>query len=64
MQLLFVLSWFHSMIQERRKFIPQGWTKYYEFSYGDLKAGDQILSNIVKESQGKNISWQEHIQAR
>lgn len=57
MQLLFVLSWFHSMIQERRKFIPQGWTKYYEFSYGDLKAGDQILSNIVKESQGKNISW-------
>lgn len=58
MQLLFVLSWFHSMIQERRKFIPQGWTKYYEFSYGDLKAGDQILSNIVKESQGKNISWQ------
>jgi len=58
MQLLFVLSWFHSMIQERRKFIPQGWTKYYEFSYGDLKAGDLILSDILKEGQGRSIAWQ------
>ena len=58
MQLLFVLSWFRSLIQERRKFIPQGWTKYYEFSYGDLKAGDQILSDILKESQGRNVAWQ------
>lgn len=57
MQLLFVLSWFHSMIQERRKFIPQGWTKYYEFSYGDLKAGDLILSDILKEGGGRTIAW-------
>ena len=58
MQLLFVLSWFHSLIQERRKFIPQGWTKYYEFSYGDLKAGDMILSDILQEGQGRSIAWQ------
>jgi len=58
MQLLFVLSWFHAMIQERRKFIPQGWTKYYEFSYGDLKAGDTILCDILAEGQGRSIAWQ------
>jgi len=39
-QLLFILSWFHALLQERRTYIPQGWVKYYEFSYGDLMAGE------------------------
>ena len=51
-QLLFVLSWFHALIQERRKYIPQGWSKYYEFSFGDLKAGEMTLSDIQAESPG------------
>lgn len=57
-QLMFLLSWFHSLIQERRKFIPQGWVKYYEFSYGDLKAGEQILSDLLQDSKGKIPAWQ------
>jgi dynein heavy chain 2 len=57
MQLLFILSWFHALIQERRTYIPQGWVKYYEFSYGDLKAGETLLTDILKESQGKNPQW-------
>jgi len=57
MQLLFILSWFHSIIQERRTYIPQGWVKYYEFSYGDLKAGESILGGILAETQGRSISW-------
>lgn len=39
-QMLFILSWFHALLQERRTYIPQGWVKYYEFSYGDLMAGE------------------------
>jgi len=50
MQLLFILSWFHALIQERRTYIPQGWVKYYEFSYGDLKAGESILGDIMREN--------------
>jgi dynein heavy chain 2, cytosolic len=49
-RLLFLLACFHSVVQERRNFIPQGWTKFYEFSYGDLKAGTfvmQVLSSPV-----------------
>mmetsp|Transcript_113301 Transcript_113301/g.156558 ORF Transcript_113301/g.156558 Transcript_113301/m.156558 type:complete len:106 (+) Transcript_113301:2107-2424(+) len=57
MQLLFVLSWFHAILQERRTYIPQGWVKYYEFSYGDLKAGETILSDILAESKGKMPEW-------
>lgn len=58
MQLLFVLSWFHAILQERRTYIPQGWVKYYEFSYGDLKAGETILTDILAESKGKMPEWQ------
>lgn len=48
-QILFTLSWFHALIQERRTYIPQGWSKYYEFSYGDLKAGETMLMEICSQ---------------
>ena len=58
-QLLLVLSWFHALIQERRKYIPQGWTKYYEFSFGDLKAGELTLMAVQQEQQrGTGPQWQ------
>lgn len=57
-QLLFVLSWFHALIQERRKYIPQGWSKYYEFSFGDLKAGELTLGAIAAENPGGRPQWQ------
>lgn len=42
-QALFSLAWFHSIIQERRKYIPQGWNKFYEFSITDLKSSAVII---------------------
>ena len=45
-QALFALAWFHAVVQERRNFIPQGWTKFYEFSLGDLRAGADILDRL------------------
>lgn len=53
---LFSLAWFHAIIQERRNFIPQGWSKFYEFSIADLRAGTDILDHIIKKS-GRNIQW-------
>ena len=57
-QTLFTLAWFNSVIQERRKYIPQGWSKYYEFSYGDLKAGETILGEIIESSSGSLPQWE------
>lgn len=57
-QLLFILSWFHALIQERRKYIPQGWSKYYEFSFGDLKAGELTLAAVSQEIKGGKPQWQ------
>ena len=45
-------------MQERRTYIPQGWSKFYEFSYGDLKAGETIIENLVKESKNGQINWE------
>jgi dynein heavy chain 2 len=38
------VAYFHSIIQERRIFIPQGWTKFYEFSSADFSCALQIIA--------------------
>ena len=47
-QALFALAWFHAVMQERRMYIPQGWTKFYEFSTSDLRAGADIIDRLCK----------------
>mmetsp|Transcript_9476 Transcript_9476/g.27062 ORF Transcript_9476/g.27062 Transcript_9476/m.27062 type:complete len:1740 (-) Transcript_9476:175-5394(-) len=50
-QLLFALAWFHAVVQERRTYIPQGWSKFYEFSFADLRSGADIINLGTKGSQ-------------
>jgi dynein heavy chain 2 len=47
-QLLFLLAWFHAVVQERRSYLPQGWSKAYEFSVGDLRAGTMVLDAVSR----------------
>ncbi|XP_047126593.1 cytoplasmic dynein 2 heavy chain 1 isoform X1 [Hydra vulgaris] len=54
---LFALAWFHALVEERRNFIPQGWTKFYEFSMADLRAGADIVDRLFKKAGNKSISW-------
>ncbi|GAB1603232.1 cytoplasmic dynein 2 heavy chain 1-like isoform X1, partial [Argonauta hians] len=54
---LFALAWFHAVVQERRSYIPQGWTKFYEFNSSDLRAGADIIDRLFRLS-GHNIQWQ------
>ncbi|CAF1020652.1 unnamed protein product, partial [Adineta ricciae] len=59
-QTLFVLAWFHAIVQERRKYIPQGWTKFYEFSQADLRAGYEIIHRVCERAgkqSGGEIQW-------
>jgi len=43
------------LIQERRTYIPQGWSKYYEFSAGDFKSGVMLLDSIMQSKD--SIDW-------
>ncbi|XP_051482944.1 cytoplasmic dynein 2 heavy chain 1 isoform X1 [Apus apus] len=53
---LFCLAWFHAVCQERRNYIPQGWTKFYEFSLSDLRAGFDIIDRLFEGSKG--FQWE------
>ncbi|XP_057206860.1 cytoplasmic dynein 2 heavy chain 1 isoform X3 [Triplophysa rosa] len=55
-QSLFCLAWFHAVCQERRNYIPQGWTKFYEFSLSDLRAGFEIIDRLFEG--GKVCQWE------
>ncbi|KAG8584671.1 hypothetical protein GDO81_004716 [Engystomops pustulosus] len=54
-QALFNLAWFHAVCQERRNYIPQGWTKFYEFSLSDLRAAYDIIDRLFEG--GKTFQW-------
>ena len=55
-QVLFLCAHFHAIMQERRTYIPQGWTKFYEFSSGDLASACETVSLLIDENE--SIDWQ------
>jgi dynein heavy chain 2 len=54
-KLLFLLAWFHAVVQERRAYVPQGWSKFYEFSFADLRSGADIIDQACQH--GSNPQW-------
>ncbi|VDM55898.1 unnamed protein product [Angiostrongylus costaricensis] len=54
-QIIFVLAWLHALLQERRTFIPQAWTKFYEFSSADVRVARMLIEGLIKES---NADWE------
>lgn len=49
-QLLFLLAYFHAIVQERRNYLPQGWTKFYEFSTSDARAAADTIDQLFADS--------------
>jgi dynein heavy chain 2 len=42
-------------MQERRTYIPQGWTKFYEFSQSDLQSACETVSLLVKSLENTKV---------
>eukprot|EP00392_Amoebophrya_sp_AT5.2_P002499 g2504.t1 len=55
-QILFLCAHFHAIMQERRTYIPQGWTKFYEFASNDLASACETVSLLLKKRS--DIDWQ------
>ena len=54
-KLLFLLAWFHAVVQERRAYVPQGWSKFYEFSFADLRSSADIIDQAC--GNGAEPQW-------
>ncbi|XP_053685293.1 cytoplasmic dynein 2 heavy chain 1 [Sabethes cyaneus] len=46
----------HSILQERRSYIPQGWTKWHDFSDSDLRTAMQLI-RYTEGSNTLKIQW-------
>ena len=57
MQSLFALAFIHAILQERRTYIPQGWSKFYEFSYSDLKVSTEIIIEYLNKDDNNESVW-------
>ena len=44
-----------AIVQERRCFIPQGWSKFYEFSLADLRTAASVIDRLCK-GKGNSLS--------
>jgi dynein heavy chain 2 len=49
-QALFAIAFIHAILQERRTYIPQGWSKFYEFSYSDLKVSTETILEYLNQN--------------
>ena len=50
-RLYFQLTWLHAIIIERRKYVPIGWSKAYEFSLSDLYCAKEILNQYLDKEE-------------
>lgn len=54
-KLVWGLTYFHAIIQERRKFGPLGWNIRYEFNDSDLETSTQVMKMLLEEQE--QIPW-------
>eukprot|EP00002_Diphylleia_rotans_P021405 TRINITY_DN4165_c0_g1_i7.p1 TRINITY_DN4165_c0_g1~~TRINITY_DN4165_c0_g1_i7.p1 ORF type:complete len:4191 (+),score=803.60 TRINITY_DN4165_c0_g1_i7:51-12623(+) len=47
-RMMFALSYFHALVQERRRFGPIGWSCAYEFGDSDFRTGCKLLRTHVE----------------
>lgn len=46
-RLYFLLAWFHAIVQERLRYVPLGWSKFYEFNESDLRVACDTLDTWI-----------------
>ncbi|CAD7925016.1 unnamed protein product [Amoebophrya sp. A120] len=57
--LIYVLAFFHAIVQDRRKFGKIGWNVAYDFNESDLKISNKLSALYLQKSfdQGAVIPW-------
>ncbi|XP_023289902.1 cytoplasmic dynein 2 heavy chain 1 [Orussus abietinus] len=53
-----MLAWLHAVLQERRRFVPQGWTREYEWSEADTEAACELVVKGTTTKKGETVDWE------
>eukprot|EP00930_Biecheleria_cincta_P003159 TRINITY_DN104093_c0_g1_i1.p1 TRINITY_DN104093_c0_g1~~TRINITY_DN104093_c0_g1_i1.p1 ORF type:complete len:2548 (+),score=550.26 TRINITY_DN104093_c0_g1_i1:162-7646(+) len=58
--LMYVLAFFHAIVQDRRKFGRVGWNVAYDFNESDFKVSARLLNLYLQKSfdNGEQIPWE------
>lgn len=58
--LMYVLAFFHAVVQDRRKFGRIGWNVAYDFNESDFKVSAQLLNLYLQKShdKGEVLPWE------
>ena len=49
-RLVFMLAWLHSIVTERSRYVPIGWTKNYDFNFSDFDMALTLLVSWVEDN--------------
>ncbi|XP_066585667.1 cytoplasmic dynein 2 heavy chain 1 [Prorops nasuta] len=49
-----LLAWLHATLQERRRFVPEGWLRPYEWNESDLSAAYELVLTRYQENGSDN----------
>ena len=52
-RLYLLLGWLHAVIQERLRFVPQGWTQKYEFTEADATHALDVIDSLLGDGKGR-----------
>lgn len=58
MRLFFITAWIHSVIQERLRYVPVGWSKQYDYNDSDFESAIKTVDSYITQVAGErtNIS--------
>ncbi|XP_060532310.1 cytoplasmic dynein 2 heavy chain 1 isoform X2 [Cylas formicarius] len=55
-RILFAFACVHALLQERRNYIPQGWSKYYEFNNTDFNTCLSLIEDLW-QNENTHVRW-------
>ena len=57
-RLYFLLGWVHAVIQERLRFVPDGWSEAYEWTEADANHGLDVMDALAADTKDpEKLSW-------
>jgi len=52
-RLYLILGWVHAVVQERLRFMPNGWSEQYQFTEADATHALDVIDSLVDDAFGK-----------